>query len=77
MKSQIIVKRYPYEEPYHLQLDFFATNGVFSGNTDFYCNAEDLKKIGKALQNFPAKIGDEYRYGLVRKIPKTDIMCIF
>ncbi len=62
MKSQIIVKRYPYEEPHHIQLDFFASSDNFSGNIDFYCNTEDLKMIGKALQNFPSKIGDEYRY---------------
>ena len=42
MKPQITVKRYPYEEPYHLQLEFFISNDGFSGNTDFYCNAEDL-----------------------------------
>ncbi len=77
MKPQIIVKRYPYEEPYHIQLDFFVSNGGFSGNTDFYCNAEDLKIIGQALQNFPSKINDEYRYEIVRKIQRTDVMFIF
>lgn len=62
MNPQIIVKRYPYEEPYHIQLDFFVSNGRFNGNTDFYCNTEDLITIGQALLNFPLKIDDEFRY---------------
>ena len=70
MKSQIVVKRYPYEEPYHIQLDFFVSNGNFSGNTDFYCNAEDLTKIGRALKDFPSKIGDEYCYEIGSENPK-------
>lgn len=70
MKPQIIVKRHPYEEPYHIQLEFFVSNGSFSGNVDFYCNAEDLKTIGRALQNFPSKIDDEYRYELGSENPQ-------
>lgn len=70
MKSQIIVKRHPYEEPYHLQLEFFVSNDGFSGTIDFYCNAEDLKEIGISLQNFPSKIDDEYRYELGSENPK-------
>ncbi len=77
MKSQIIVKRYPYEEPYHTQIEFIVSNGVFSGRTDIYCNVEDLKKIGEVLQNFPRKLGDEYIYKYVLKKRKTDITDIF
>jgi hypothetical protein len=62
MQSQVIVKRYPYEEPYHTQIEFIVSNGGFSGNTDIYCNVEDLKEIGEALQNFPNKIDDLYIY---------------
>jgi hypothetical protein len=62
MEPQIIVKRYPYEEPYHTQIEFFVSNGVFSGGTDIYCNVTDLSEIGKALQNFPKNIDDEYIY---------------
>ncbi len=62
MKPQLTVKRYPYEEPHHLQLEFFVTNGGFSGNTDIYCNASDLNEIGRALRSFPKRIDDEYRY---------------
>ena len=62
MEPLIIVRRYPYEEPYHAHLEFVVSNGDFSGSTDIYCNVEDLKEIGQALQKFPAKVGDEYRY---------------
>jgi hypothetical protein len=62
MKPRIIVRRYPYEEPYHTQVEFVVSNGGFRGSTDLYCSVEDLGEIGRALQNFPAKIGDEYRY---------------
>ena len=61
-KSQIVVKRYPYEEPHHLQLEFFVSNGNFCGNTDIYCNVDDLITIGHASREFPSKIDDEYRY---------------
>jgi hypothetical protein len=70
MKSQITVKRYPYEEPYHLQLEFFVSNGGFTGNTDFYCNAEDLKMIGQSLKNFPSNIDDEFRYEVGSENPE-------
>ena len=62
MKPLLIVRRYPYEEPHHTQLEFVVTNGSFGGSTDIYCNVENLKEIGVALQNFPVNIGDEYCY---------------
>jgi hypothetical protein len=62
---QIVVRRYPYEEPYHLQIVVSARNEDFSARTDFYCNTDELREIGQALQEFPKRIGDryEFRYG--------------
>jgi len=60
--SFIIVRRCPYEEPYHTQLEFVASNGAFHGRTDLYCAVEDLQEIGLALQKFPSRAGDEYCY---------------
>jgi hypothetical protein len=60
--SLIIVRRYPYEEPYDIHLEFVASNGYFGGSTDIYCNVDNLKEIGKALREFPARVGDEYRF---------------
>jgi hypothetical protein len=70
MDSRILVKRYPYEEPYHLQLEFLVSNGGFCGNTDIYCNADDLKTIGMALKAFPKNVSDEYQYEYGSENPK-------
>lgn len=58
----IQLKRYPYEEPYNLHLDLSASNGLFAGQLGYFCNADDIKEIGTALQSFPNKIPDEYLY---------------
>jgi len=60
--SYLRVRRLPDEEPYSTQLEIIASNGTFTGSTDFYCNVSDLTDIGRALQAFPQAIGDEYRY---------------
>src|SRR3954463_16018943 len=62
MSSYLVVRRHPYEEPFHTQLEFSASNGLFSGTTDIYCNVDDLKEIGERLKNFPTQAGDEFRY---------------
>jgi hypothetical protein len=56
----IEIKRFPYEEPYHVHLFFSASNGVFDGFLEYYCNASDLKDIGKALRSFPKKVPNAY-----------------
>jgi hypothetical protein len=58
----IRVRRYPYEEPYITQVVFHASNGLFMGSTDIYCNVVDLADIGSALAVFPTKVPDEYRF---------------
>ena len=61
-RPYLLVRRYPYEEPFHTHLGFSASNGFFSGATDIYCNVDDVKEIGEQLKGFPARIGDEFRY---------------
>jgi hypothetical protein len=58
----LIVRRYPYEEPYNAHLEFLASNGTFTGATDIYCTLSDIVEIGRALKAFPASGGDEYKY---------------
>jgi hypothetical protein len=58
----IQLKRYPYEEPYHLHLVFSASNGLFEGHLEFFCNATGIKELGTALHSFPNKIPDAYSY---------------
>ncbi len=62
MTSHIIIRRYPYEEPYHIHIEITASNGNFTASTDIYCNVEDLRVIGESLISFPQKIGDIYVY---------------
>jgi len=71
------VRRLPYEEPYHTQLEISASNGVFSGSTDIYCNVSDLAKIGCALQSFPKSIPDEYKYEYGSSDPAARSYCHF
>jgi hypothetical protein len=41
----LVVRRHPYEEPHNVQLEFIATNGRFTGGTDIYCTADDIKEV--------------------------------
>jgi hypothetical protein len=60
MEPYIVMRRVPYEEPYHLNIELEASNGTFGGAVDFYCSPQALLKIGAALSAFPVKIPDEY-----------------
>lgn len=74
--SGIRVVRTPYEEPYHTYISIFASNGVFSGETDLYCNVEHLGRIGRALAKFPTKVPDENEFVYGSKEP-ADRCCRF
>ncbi|MDI1315070.1 hypothetical protein [Prosthecobacter sp.] len=71
--SSIRIQRFPYEEPYHVQLNLSAENGRFSGGFDFYTGVHSLKEFAVTLQNFPNHIGDEIQfvYGSPRKEDRT------
>jgi hypothetical protein len=44
-------------------LELKANNGRFYGRLDeWFCNPEDLIRIGQSLNSFPSKIPDEYIY---------------
>ncbi len=60
--GKIRLQRFPYEEPYHLNLVISATNGDFSGRLEFYCGVDELAEFGVGLQSFPKRIPDEHRY---------------
>ena len=72
----IQLKRYPFEEP-NLHLMFSASNGFFNGFLDYFCNANDLKEIGIALQSFPKKIPDDYLYEIGSKRPQDNFAYYF
>ena len=61
----IIIRRYPYEEPYATELSICVSNGYFGGEMRIFVNVEDIAKIGQELKKFPEfplKQDDEYRY---------------
>ncbi len=58
----IKVRRFPYEEPYHTQVVFQVSNGLFMGTSDIYCAVADLEAIGSTLEAFPSRVPDEYRF---------------
>jgi hypothetical protein len=73
----IIVRRHPYEEPDHTQLEFSISNGLFSGRTDIYLAAEDIAEIGKALKQFPSGVPDKYIYEHGSENPADNIYRYF
>ena len=64
MTPSIKIIRYPYEEPYHLNLVMDATNGRLRGRLEFYCNASDLLELAKELEVFPRHASAVYLWEL-------------
>ena len=74
---KLIVRRFPFEEPYHAHLEFEVDNGSFVGQTDFYCNTREIAEIGNSLLTFPKRIGDEYVYRNGSDDPKDNCYRFF
>ncbi|MBC3877541.1 hypothetical protein H8K38_06965 [Undibacterium sp. FT79W] len=53
MTSYICIIRYPYEEPYHLNLVMSVSNGSASGVLEFYIGADTLIEWAFAYEKFP------------------------
>ena len=66
----IKLTRYPYEEPYHLNLRIAASNGHLNGDLEYYCNATDLKELGKQLVDFSGKRSEKIVYELGSEKPE-------
>ena len=64
-KPVFIVRRYPYEEPYHLQIELMVSNGTFTCAGDIYVGRDELAEIGQGLGAFPSSVPDEYVYEYV------------
>lgn len=66
MTPYITIRRYPYEEPYHLNLRLNASNGRTSGELEYYSNTSDLESFGSQLASFSGKEKLEYTLGSER-----------
>ena len=73
----IQIKRFPYEEPYHVNLHFSAYNGTFKGFLEYYCAASELKDIGEALCAFPRRVPDAYSYEIGSTKPEDNFAYYF
>jgi hypothetical protein len=66
----IRITRHPYEEPYHLNLHIEAANERVNGDLEYYCNADDLKKLGKKLADFTGPPKEAIVYDLGSEDPR-------
>ncbi len=62
MKPWMKITRFPYEEPYHLNLVLTASNGRQRGEANFYTTPSELADMAAALQRFGQHAADEYLY---------------
>lgn len=68
MGTYISIERVTYEEPYHLNLIMWASNGRVTGGLEFYVNAREILEWAVAMERFPLhaqsvelwEIGSEY-----------------
>src|SRR6266567_3713694 len=67
--SGIRITRHLYEEPYHLNLHIEASNGRVNGTLEYYCNADDLKTLGKQLVDFTGSRSQAVIYELGSEKP--------
>jgi hypothetical protein len=66
----IRITRHPYEEPYHLRLYIEAANERVNGDLEYYCNAADLKNVGKQLADFTGSPKEAVTYELGSEDPR-------
>ncbi len=69
MKKLLRFTRFPYEEPYHIQLFVEASNGRQHASIEYYTNAQDLPELGDALIQFPFTETKEHIYEIGSENP--------
>ena len=72
MKSLIQIERFHYEEPYNLDLAIHVCCGRQSGELEFYCSADDLKRAGDELSKFPLDRNAEFLWELGSEKPEDN-----
>ena len=77
MKKSIEIIRNPYEEPYHINLIFKASNGVSSGQLEIYDNADRLKQLAETLEDFPFKSKKSFLWELGNEEPDGNFAFYF
>ncbi len=73
MNALLKLTRFPYEEPYQIQLLVEASNGRQRASIDYYTHASDLPELGEALLTFPLTESKKGKKGSVRAFDHNDI----
>ena len=77
MAKSIKITRNPYEEPYHINLIFKASNGEISGQLEIYDKADILKKMADILEDFPFNNITTFMWELGSEKPKDNFAFYF
>ena len=77
MGKIIHIVRQPYEEPYHINLIFEASNGENVGQLEIYDNTDKLKEIAEALEDFPFNGVKHFIWELGSERPKSNFAFYF
>lgn len=67
--TKFSLTRYPYEEPYHVQLLLEVSNGRQHASIEYYTNASDLPDLGAALIQFPFTEAKQHIYEIGSEDP--------
>ena len=73
----IKITRFPYEEPYHLNLFIAASNGKMNCGLEYYCNANDLTNLGGELLGYLGNQNETIVYELGSEKPEDRFAFFF
>ncbi|MDH6267132.1 hypothetical protein M2360_002529 [Rhizobium sp. SG_E_25_P2] len=62
LKQILIVRRHPYEEPHHTELEIIASDGEFAGRVRFFTSVETITDLAKGLIAFCDDPNSEFIY---------------
>jgi hypothetical protein len=77
MSSYIKIERVPYEEPYHVQLNWEVSNGNISSRFEYYDNADSLNRMAENLEQFPKHSSDVFLYEIGSEKPEDNFAYYF
>jgi hypothetical protein len=70
MDSYLRITRHPYEEPYHLLLQWEVSNGNHATKFEIYVNASALSDLADGLEAFPRHATDVFLFEVGSERPE-------
>ncbi len=77
MRNYIKIERIPYEEPYHVQLVWNVSNGNCNSTFEYFDNADSLRKMAEALEQFPRHGKDVFLFEIGSEKPEDNFAYYF